>query len=241
MDEYIKQAIKKQTDIFGFSDHAPMNFDKKYRMKISDMINYENNIDNLREKYKNQIKILKAYEVDFIYNFIENAVINADVDYLIGSVHFLDSWGFDNPEFIAEYKNKDIDTIYDNYFLAVKNMVKTGYFNIVGHFDLIKVFNYRPKKDIKKIAIETIKEIKKSNMAVEINLAGFKKPIKEQYPSKEILELCLEFDIPICFGSDAHKIEDIGYNYNKTKELVKKIGFTKEVYFENKEMIFVKI
>jgi len=32
MDEYIQAAIAKKIRYFGFSDHAPMNFDPKYRM-----------------------------------------------------------------------------------------------------------------------------------------------------------------------------------------------------------------
>ena len=31
-------------------------------------------------------------------------------------------------------------------------MAKTGLFDIVGHFDLIKVFKFLPKKDIRLIA-----------------------------------------------------------------------------------------
>ena len=32
MEEYVQEAINKGIDIFGFSCHAPMNFDIKYRM-----------------------------------------------------------------------------------------------------------------------------------------------------------------------------------------------------------------
>jgi len=32
MEEYIQKAIKQNIKIFGFSEHAPMEFDKKYRM-----------------------------------------------------------------------------------------------------------------------------------------------------------------------------------------------------------------
>ena len=61
-------------------------------------------------------------------------------------------WGFDNPEFIGVYKSKDIDTIWIEYFDAIKAMAKTGLFDIVGHFDLIKVFKFLPQKDIRIIA-----------------------------------------------------------------------------------------
>ena len=40
MEEYIQAAIAKKIDVFGFSDHAPMNFDEAYRMGFHEMENY---------------------------------------------------------------------------------------------------------------------------------------------------------------------------------------------------------
>ena len=54
-----------------------------------------------------EIHILLGYEVDFLPNRISDDVMNTKVDYFIGSVHFIDEWGFDNPEFIGKYKHKD--------------------------------------------------------------------------------------------------------------------------------------
>jgi len=243
--EYIKKAIELKIDVFGFSEHAPMNFDKKYRLQIEDKKFYENDVLSLREKYKNEIKILLGYEVDYLKgDYILPEIINSKVDYLIGSVHFLnqtgDAWGFDNPEFIGEYKNRDIDVIWEDYFTAIYEMAKYGKFDIVGHLDLIKVFKYLPKKEIKAIALKALKQIKKSNMVVEINSAGYRKPIEEQYPSKDLLELCFELDIPITFSSDAHSIAQVGLNYDKTTTLAKKIGYTKCTYFQEREKIETK-
>jgi histidinol-phosphatase (PHP family) len=156
-------------------------------------------------------------------------------------VHFINKWGFDNPEFIGEYKNKNIDEIWQEYFNLIKDMAKSNLFQIVGHLDLIKVFNFKPKKDIKLIAKDAIKEIKKANMSVEINTAGLRKPVREQYPSKELLELIYEHDIPITFGSDAHQISQIGFEYEKVLNLVKSIGFNFCVSYINKEMQLHKI
>lgn len=235
MQEYIEKAIDLKIDIFGFSDHAPMNFDKKYRMDISEQPFYENSVLQLKQKYKNKIDILLGYEVDYLDgNYILDEVKNAKVDYLIGSVHFLNKWGFDNPEFIGLYKNKDINKIWEEYFNAIEAMVKTGYFNIVGHLDLIKVFKFLPTKDIKTIALNAMKQIKKSNMTLEINSAGFRKPIGEQYPSKQLLELAFELDIPITFGSDAHSVDQVGLNYDKVVKLAKEIGYTSCNYFKDK-------
>lgn len=68
--------------------------------------------------------------------------------------------GFDNPEFIGVYASVDIDKVWTDYFDAIKSMAKTNSFDIVGHLDLIKVFRFLPKKDIRIIAKEALREIK---------------------------------------------------------------------------------
>jgi len=77
---------------------------------------------------------------------------------------------------------------------------------------LMKVFNFLPHKDVRLIARDAIKAIKKADMAIEINPAGLRKPVLEQYPSASLMELIAEHDIPITFGSDAHATEHIGFS-----------------------------
>ncbi len=239
VEDFVQTAIKEKIDVFGFADHAPMNFDEKYRMKFDDMQNYENEIRNIKEKYRDKIEILLGYEVDFLNGYIDQRVLKADVDYLIGSVHFLDKWGFDNPEFIGDYKNKDMDKVWQDYFDTVAKMAKSNLFQIIGHIDLIKVFNFMPKKEIKLIALNAIKEIKKAKMVVEVNSSGLRKPIHEIYPSKDIMELLKEFDIPITFSSDAHKVEDINYKKDEVSDYAKSFGYKKCAVFRNKEIKMV--
>ena len=235
MESYIKRAIELGIDIYGFSEHAPMDFDEKYRLKFHEMNDYKNNVLLLKEKYKKDIKILLGYEVDYLMGHMDERVLHANVDYLIGSIHFLGKWGFDHPDYITEYKNRNIDEIWQEYFDNVEAMAKMGTFDIVGHLDLIKVFNFMPKRDIRLIATPALKAIKKANMVIELNSAGLRKPCKEVYPSKSLLEVTYELDIPITFSSDAHAIGQVGFKYNEVKKLAKKVGFSKAVTFEQRQ------
>jgi len=242
IDEYIQRAIELGIDIYGFSEHAPIpsQLDKDYRLSFEEMKEYEEEILLYKRVYQDDIKILLGYEVDYLKGYMDSRVLNAKVDYLIGSVHFLDRWGFDNPEYIGEWENRDINDIWQEYFDAIEAMAKSGYFDIVGHLDLIKIFKYMPKKDIRIIAKNALKAIKKSGMTIELNSAGLRKPIKEIYPSKKLLEVAYELDIPITFSSDAHSIEQVGFGYEEAIRLAKSIGYTKAVTFEQRELQMVK-
>ena len=235
VDEYILQAIKAGTKVFGFSEHAPMDFDPKYRLSFDQMQEYKNNILQAKERYKSDIEILLGYEVDYLEGHMDAKVLNADVDYLIGSVHFIDKWGFDNPEFIGRYEDEDIDDIWQKYFDTIEKMAKSKLFDIVGHLDLIKVFKFMPKKNIVDIAKNALLAIKEADMVLEINMAGYRKPIKEAYPSKELLELAFELDIPITFSSDAHAPEQVGLFSDEVVELAQSVGYTQCVTFKNRQ------
>ena len=235
MRSYIERAIELGIDIYGFSEHAPMNFDKQYRLRFDEMQDYESDVLSLQKEYQDKIKIVLGYEVDYLKRYIDKRVIDAKVDYLIGSVHFLGTWGFDNPEFNDEYSKRNIDDIWQEYFSNIEAMVKTGYFDIVGHLDLIKIFNFLPKRDIRSIATPALKAIKKANMVIELNSAGLRKPCKEVYPSQLLLEVAYELDIPITFSSDAHAIGQVGFKYDEVTKLAKEIGYSKAVTFEQRQ------
>ncbi len=235
VDEYIQRAIALGIDIYGFSEHAPMDFDENYRLKFDEMDAYVSDILTAKENYKNDIDILLGYEVDWLQGHMDERVLHANVDYLIGSVHFIDKWGFDNPEFIGGWKEKDIDEIWQAYFEATESMAKSGKFDIVGHLDLIKVFKFMPKQDVRLLAKDVLKAIKTSNMVMEINTAGLRKPIGEMYPSRALLEEAYTLDIPITFSSDAHAVNQIGEGYDLATALAGDIGYTKAVTFKGRD------
>ena len=235
VDEYIQRAIDLGIDIYGFSEHAPMDFDPEYRLAFEEMQAYTDDILTAKEHYKNDIRILLGYEVDYLPGHMDERVLHADVDYLIGSVHFIDKWGFDNPEFLSGWKTKDIDEIWQAYFEATEAMAKSGKFDIVGHLDLIKVFKFMPKQDTRILAKDALKAIKKSNMVLELNTAGLRKPVAEIYPSKALLQEAYALDIPITFSSDAHTVEQIGFGYEEVITLAKEVGYTKAVTFQARD------
>ena len=177
VNEYVEAAIGCGTEYFGFSDHAPMHYDPQYRMAFDEMELYEKWVREAQERYQNQITVLLGYEVDYLPGYMDDIILKRPCDYLIGSVHFIDDWGFDNPEYLGRYEGADIDAIYKRYFELIEEMAKSALFDIVGHLDLMKVFKFLPKQDIRILAKKALKAIKQADMSIEINVSGYRKPI----------------------------------------------------------------
>ena len=68
-EDYIKEAILAGLDELGFSEHCSMPEKSFYRCSFEDIKKYFNEIDFLKEKYKNKIKIFKGLEVDYFHEY----------------------------------------------------------------------------------------------------------------------------------------------------------------------------
>ena len=100
---------------------------------------------------------------------------------------------------------------------------------------MVKVFGYRPDRDYTDVLRDTMKAIKENDLVVEINTSGLRKPVHEIYPSENILEVIREMKIPLTLGSDSHKPEDVGRDFDLAVELVRKYGDGKITIFDKRE------
>lgn len=240
VNEYVEAAIVRGTKYFGFSDHAPMEYDYAYRMSFDQIELYEQLVRSAQEHYKDKITVLLGYEVDYLPRYMDDRILKRSCDYLIGSVHFIDEWGFDNPDYIHKYEGADMDAIYTRYFELIEAMALCGKFDIVGHLDLLKVFNFFPKTDIRILAENALKAIKKANMVIEINVSGLRKPVGEVYPSPLLLESIAQLAIPITFSSDAHRPDQVGMFSDEVESLLRGFGYSECATYRNRDREMIK-
>jgi histidinol-phosphatase (PHP family) len=115
-------------------------------------------------------------------------------------------------------------------------MVQSGKFNIIGHFDLPKKFGYYPSSmdKINKLILEVFSVASEKNMVIELNTSGLRKPVKEIYPSLEILKLARKCNLMITLGSDSHAPSEVAANFADAVNLAKSAGYTHICSFEKK-------
>lgn len=237
--EYLRHAEKIGLSEIGFSDHCPYfrTFEKSVSlenvaMPLGELPAYVKEISQLRKGSK--IPIRMGMEVDFLPGDFTafNILKRYDFDYFIGSIHFIDEWGFDQEEFVIEFEKMGKKRAYLKYCELLGQMGDSCLFDIVGHIDLPKKFGHHPDKGILPHFEKALRHIKAGQMAVEVNTSGLDRKAKEMYPSEKILEICYRLDIPITLGSDSHKPEEVGRHFALAKKLLRKIGYTSIVRFE---------
>jgi histidinol-phosphatase (PHP family) len=241
MAEYVRKAVQNKIDEIGFSDHVHVH-KEAWSMASADLSRYVGNIRKLGKTA--QISVKAGLEVDFVPDTARHLMptINQyNFDYLMGSVHYIGNWLIDNEREIEEWKKRDVDQVYRQYFHLVQDMAGTRLFDIVGHLDLVKKFNFRPKNDLNDLMLQTVQAIRQSGMCIEVNAGGLRKPCHEIFPGEKLLKMCSENGVPITLGSDAHSPNDVGAGLEEAVNLARKIGYDEVVRFTNRKRDFVQL
>ncbi|HPJ68421.1 MAG TPA: histidinol-phosphatase HisJ family protein [Desulfobacteraceae bacterium] len=212
-----------------FTDHCPYpdGYDPLHRMEIVQFNFYRQMITELQDE-ENPL-VLFGIEADYYSGceeFLGNWLPAQGFDFVLGSVHYIGNWGFDNPDQKNVWDSIDVKSAWKEYFRLIGRLADTRLFDTVGHLDLPKKFGHRPHdKILKEMAQPVLDKIAKSGMGIELNTSGLRKPVGEIYPSPLLLSLAYEREIPICFGSDAHTPEEVGAGFGQALTLAHEIGY----------------
>jgi len=241
VDDYVRRALALGLDEIGASEHIPMpdRFDEVHRMTLEQYTSrYAPEVSEAAERYKGTIAVRRGIEADFYAGtepWVRDFIDENDFDYVIGSVHFLGEWGFDNPVFLHRYEERDIDATYEQYFDTVARSAKSGLFDIIAHCDLVKKFGHRPTKSMRDPIQAMMEAIKKENLAIEINTSGLRKPVREPYPGPEILAVARQLQVPITLGSDAHTPNEVGADFDVAAALLEQYAGGRISVFEKRQ------
>lgn len=214
----------------GFSDHLTP-FDTEWSTKRTKLHEMAAGVESVCHTSAS-VTVKLGAEVDFIPGKEAELCTLIDelpLDYVIGSVHFMDGWNFDSHS--EDYKSKDINSIYNEFFLLVQDAARSGLFDVIGHVDLIKKFGVYPSFPLDEVYEKTASIFKQSGVVVELNTSGITKPCKEFYPSYTFLKELKRQKVPVTLGSDAHSPEAVGQYFNHAVALLKYIGYTHVVSF----------
>lgn len=240
---YLANAISKDFQAYGFSDHAHIPGWKESLMTDIDQEAFLTNVEKLKGEYGHRIQVYKGLEVDYIpdvLNVNHSTILDAKLDYTIGAVHYIDyftdgkPWGFEHSfqEFkrgIEEIFEGDIQAAIGRYYELIREMVSDHCPDIVAHIDRIKKLNkdnyFFDESDdwYQKEVIKTLEVIADSRAIMEVNTKGFyKNETDEPYPGLWILQVAKELKIPVNLGSDSHHPHDIQSGFRYAEELLKK-------------------
>lgn len=237
-------ARAKGVTLFGFTEHSPRpagyDYANEYRERlIANFPVYVREVRELQEEYPGQV--LLGMEMDWMEDetaFIKESVAAYAFDYLIGSVHFLRRWGYDDvPAPWRELAPAERGRHYEAYFHTLRRMAESGLFHIAAHPDLIKIFSvetfraWMREGDHPDLVRDALAAVRDNGMAMEISTAGLRKPCKEMYPGPEIMRIAADLRVPVSMASDAHNAGDVAYAFDRLEAYARSFGYDRSVWF----------
>lgn len=240
-EDMISSAAFRGLTEIGFSDHIchkPVG----WAMPMENIPHMVSRIKAVQSDENLQISVKFGVEVDYFpakEKEIAETVAGLEVDYVIGSVHFIDDWNFDTD--IIPYDQTDINRFYKQYFKLVQQSALSGLFDIIGHCDLAKKFGYYPTFALDEIYDQTAMIFKKADVVVELNTSGRIKPCNEFYPSVAFLQRLAHHKVPITLGSDAHVEQNVGQFFDEAIGEIRALGFRELTRFTRRNREIVKI
>lgn len=237
--EYVTAAQQAGLKGIVMTDHSPMPrwFDPEFRMDHAELPFYQVMLESARAE-SGDFYVGIGLEADFhpgTEYFVRRLCSQYQYDYVIGSIHYIGAWAFDNPAFSSEFSERDLKEVYREYFKLVAQAAKSGLFHSIGHLDLPKKFGHIPMGGYLALADEALRAIAGEGLALDVNTAGWRKEIKEIYPSPALLVQAHELGIPVVLGSDAHRPGEVGYRFADAAEILKSCGYKEAVvYVEGK-------
>ena len=166
------------------------------------------------------------------------------LDFVLGSVHYLSQPDqmFDSvPDGARQFSGRNIDEVYSDYFRRIREIAASGLVDCLAHLDLVKIHGHRPCAPIAELVDETLELIRSRNLAIELSTAGWRKPVKELYPSDEILTIAIRKGIPFTVASDAHSWAQLGENYERLAEKVTAFGIPEICVYDKHQRIVKKL
>lgn len=247
LEEIIQSYISHGFPWVGITEHVPgITLDLIYpdqreagftpESLLDRFDGYMHECKRLQQKYADQIEIYAAMEIETYSgydSFIPILIERYKPDYIVGSIHFVNDMVFDYSkeryDLVAESVG-GYDELYCHYFDMQYEMIELLRPAVVGHFDLIRIFDpkYRErlkKPDIEKRIIRNLQLIKRHDLIMDFNIRSLLKGADEPYISAPLLRMARDLDIAVVPGDDSHGLANIHINMDRAIATLEEYGF----------------
>lgn len=244
--EYVRVAAERGVSTLCFTEHLPMPpaliegivGAQGYAMPIDELPAYEREVSEAREiGARLGVEVLFGIEIDAVPEAREHAAALLTAypfDLVLGSVHFIDGWAFDDPDKTSGYDDWDYNDLWERYFSDLVDAGRSGLADVMAHADLVKKFCRRPATPVGHLYAATASALREAGVAVEVNTAGLRKPCRELYPGPEFLVELRRAGVPVTVGSDAHAPDQVALGMNEAVEALRTAGYGSVLVFRDR-------
>lgn len=242
LEEFARAAAEKEMLVFGFSEHMPRP--EKYwypneKPEANSPARFRRYLEEARQvqaQFRGKVEILVGAELELIpglEGFVNEFLQEHQLDYAVGSVHFVHDLGFDYSRDLYGQVLENCGSLERfclDYLDTMELMFDRVAFRVLGHFDLFKVFSEQPLPLTGKMREKIdrlMARIATKGLLLDINARGLLRPCAAIYPSREILRIAWERGVAVTLGDDSHAPMEVGKNLDRAVQHAKEAGYSR--------------
>lgn len=230
----------------GFTEHMPPTTDHfRYPDEVEAGLTvaalhqrfaaYFNLIRRLQRQHQDQITLLAGFETEGYTGALtaaETLIRQYQPDYIVGSLHHVRGHPFDMGPVAyhaAVQACGDHEALYCDYFDRQLVMIERLQPGVVGHFDLIRIYDpdyvqRLQKHGIAKRIRRNLECVRDLDLVLDYNLRALSKGASEPYVSTPIAETAIKMGIRLLPGDDSHGVADVGANVDQGLQRLAAMG-----------------
>ncbi len=247
LEEIIQVYVEKGFLSVGITEHAPPLDDtflypdeKDQGLTAKDLsqrfADYIQEVGRLQKVFQDKIQIFKGFETETITGYIDHTRALIDQfkpDYIVGSVHHIRDICFDYSQEAYEGIARQcgsVEAMYLEYFDLQYEMIQALRPFVVGHFDLIRIYDPDYEARMKHLGIQekiqrNLVLIQKLGLTLDFNLRPLARGEKFPYLTRDILTKAKALGIWVIPGDDSHSKTQAGSRVAWAVNQLRELGF----------------
>jgi histidinol-phosphatase (PHP family) len=228
--ECVEQAITAGLPEIGIADHVSAVQPSPWETPTIPFARLERYVEEVRDAASryDEITVLLGIEADYVPGHeaqLRALLADWPFDYVIGGVHVVDDFDFDDPARRHDPRWSDADALFAAYYGTVRRAAEFGGFDVIAHLDYIGLWGHTPGPAVGEVIGSSLDAIAASGAALELNTDRISDPAGVMYPSDELLCAVGARGTPLVISSDAHAAEHVGQLWNEAMERAVRAGF----------------
>lgn len=189
----------------------------------------------LQQKYQGDITLAVGFETEAFTGyerFVAELVDRHQPDYIVGSVHHVRDVPIDVSEALwGQVRDACGGTVglYGEYLDLQHRLIERFVPEVVGHFDLIRMFDPDYSQTLKEPAVwqrveRNLELVRSQGGVLDFNVRALAKGQAEPYPCRAIRERAVELGIGLVTGDDSHGVASVGAFLGQGIEVLRESG-----------------
>jgi histidinol-phosphatase (PHP family) len=240
LTEILETAVERGMVTYGVSNHVPISearflYDDEREAgldlegRFAQFEAYAALCAEAVRAFEGRLEVLRGFEAEVVPSASYVADMRGlrqrhEFEYVVGSVHWVDEMPIDVSQEAfdqAVERAGGLEALLVRYYEYVAEMVEGLRPEVVGHFDLPRLFSEGAEAHeapaVRSAGEAALLVIADQGALLEVNTAGYRKGLRGAYPAPWVVEQGRELGIQFTFSDDSHHVDHVAANLEKAR------------------------